>query len=88
MMSLKPSLPIEILDQIFHFLRNDIPTLWVSADIDQIFADIVEKHFYHQITLGDSEMTAAQLSELLVVSPHIIAYIKSLGIILSHGCSR
>lgn len=86
-MSLKPSLPVEILDQIFYFLRGDIPALRASADVDQSFADIVEKHLYYQITLGDFEMTAAQLSKLLVVSPHIISYIKSLRIILSSKSS-
>jgi hypothetical protein len=85
-MSSKPSLPVEILDHIFYFLRDDIPALRVSADVDQI-ADIVEKHLYHRITLGDSEMTPAQLSELLVVSPHIMTYIKSLRIILSSSRS-
>jgi len=81
-MSSKPSLPVEILDHIFYFLRDDIPALRVSADVDQI-ADIVEKHLYHRIELGDSEMTPAQLSELLAVSPRIITYIKSFMINLS-----
>jgi len=84
-MSSKPSLPVEILDHTFYFLRDDIPALWVS-DVDQII-DIVEKHLYHRITLRDSEMTPAHLSELLVVSPHVITYIKSLRIILSSNRS-
>ncbi|KIM41086.1 hypothetical protein M413DRAFT_159095 [Hebeloma cylindrosporum] len=82
-MALKPSLPVEMLDQIFYFLRDDIPALRASADVDQRFAHIVEKHLYHHITLGVSDMTALQLSELLVVSPRIIPYIKSLRIDLS-----
>ena len=85
-MSSKPALPVEILDHIFYFLRDDITALRVSADVYQI-ADIVKKHLYHRITLGDSEMTPAQLSQLLVVSPHIITYIKSLRIILSSSHS-
>jgi len=82
-MSLKPSLPIELLDQIFYFLRDDPPALRASADVNQSFADIVEKHMYHHVTLGRPEMTAAQLSKILVNSPHIITYIKSLRISLS-----
>jgi len=81
----KPSLPVEILDRIFYFLRDDIPALRSSADVNQNFANIVERHLYHHIVLGDSvsDMTAVQLSRLLVVSPHIIAYVKSLRINLS-----
>ncbi|KIM41084.1 hypothetical protein M413DRAFT_28162 [Hebeloma cylindrosporum] len=82
-MALKPSLPVEILDQIFYFLRDDIPALRASADVDQRFSEIIEKHLYYHITLGDSEITAPQLSELLVASPHIIPYIKSLRINIS-----
>jgi len=82
-MSLKPSLPVEILDQILYLLRDDILALRASADVNQSFADIVEKHLYHHVTLGGSEMTAAQLSKLLVDSPHIVTYIRSLQITLS-----
>jgi len=82
-MSLKPSFPVELLDEIFYFIRDDAPALRASADVNQNFADIVEKHLYHHVTLGGPEMTAAQLSKILVDSSHIITYIKSLGIYLS-----
>jgi hypothetical protein len=82
-MSSTPSLPVEILDRIFYFLRDDIPALQSSANVSRNFADIVERHLYYHITLDGSETTAAQLSKLLVVSPHIIAHVKSLRIILA-----
>ena len=82
-MSSKPSFPVELLDEIFYFLRDDAPALQASADVNQSFADIVEKHMYHHVTLGRSETTAAELSEILADSPHIITFIKSLRISLS-----
>jgi len=82
-MSLKPSLPVELLDEIFYFLRGNAPALRACADVNQSFADIVEKHMYHHVTLGRSETTAAELSKILADSPHIITFIKSLRISLN-----
>ncbi|KAF8962965.1 hypothetical protein BDZ97DRAFT_1822349 [Flammula alnicola] len=81
-------LPVEILDHIFTFMRNDLPSLRACANVNQMFHDIVDKHFYHQVTLhniqaSDGQISPPQLSKLLVDSPHIAKYVRSLEIIIA-----
>ncbi|KAF8174244.1 hypothetical protein BJ912DRAFT_1046586 [Pholiota molesta] len=86
-----PQLPLEVLNHIFSFLRNDIPSLSACISATPYFQAIGEKHLWHHFTLHNHNTydpnprnglsrSPAQLSKILADTPHVATYIRSLEI--------
>lgn len=84
-----PQLPVEVLNHVFSFLRNDIPSLSACISATPYFQAIGEKHLWHHFTLHNTynpnprnrlSRSPAQLSKILTDAPHIATYIRSLEI--------
>lgn len=82
------TLPLELLDHIFSFLRDDALSLHTCACVNETFLAVAERHIYRHITLHNSAQpsdghfstTAPQLSKILAMAPHITKYITSVQV--------
>ena len=77
-------LPVDVVDHIFSFLREDLATLKLCIQAHPLLSGIAERHLYHTTNLG-CDLDITQLSSLLEKNPRIRNCIRSLGINISHN---
>ncbi|KDR83182.1 hypothetical protein GALMADRAFT_873658 [Galerina marginata CBS 339.88] len=87
---MQPELPVELLDYIFTFMRDDHPSLKACTGVNQAFSEIVEKHLYYELSLYNidslntrGELRPAQLLKLFTDQPQLASHVRSLRIIIS-----
>ena len=78
-------LSVELVDHIFSFLVSDRETL-IACSKDPVLFPMIEKHFYHQITVvipGYGKIDTFEpdhLFKLVSENPHILTYVRILEI--------
>ena len=81
-------LPVDVVDHIFSFLREDLATLKLCIQAHPLLSGIAERHLYHTTNLDikyGCDLDITQLSSLLEKNPRIRNYIRSLEINISNS---
>lgn len=87
---MQPQLPLEVLDHILSFLRDDRPSLQCCAKVNQAFSDMVERHWYHSVMFSNFEprnisgkRESEELAKLFIKTPRLRFHVRVLRIAIA-----